>query len=44
MFDSKEVALAANDKALAWIRGSRVDVVSGEPETTMGEMFAIVSA
>jgi hypothetical protein len=44
LFDSREAALAANEKALAWIRGSLVDVIDGEPEITMGEILAVVSA
>ena len=44
MFDSKEAAIAANEKALAWIRGSLMDVIDGEPEITMGEILAMVSA
>ncbi len=44
MFDSKEAAVAANEKALAWIRGSLVDIINGEPEITMGEVLAVVSA
>ncbi len=44
MFDSKEAAAAANEKALAWIRGSLVDIINGEPEITMGEVLAVVSA
>jgi hypothetical protein len=36
MLGSKEAALAANDKALAWFRRSLVDVVNGEPEITKG--------
>jgi hypothetical protein len=44
LFNSKEAALAANEKALTWIRGSLVDVINGEPEITMGEVLAVVSA
>ena len=44
MFDSKEAAIAANEKALAWIRGSLVDIINGEPEITMGEVLAVVPA
>jgi hypothetical protein len=44
MFDSKEAAVAANEKALAWIRGSLVDIINGEPEITMGEVLVVVSA
>ena len=43
LFDSQEAALAANDKALAWIRGSLVDMIDGEPEITMGEVLAVVT-
>jgi hypothetical protein len=44
LFESKEAALAANEKALAWIRGSLVDVINREPEITMGEVLVVVSA
>ena len=44
MFDTKEAALAANEKALAWIRGSLMDVIDGEPEVTVGEVLAVVTA
>jgi hypothetical protein len=44
MYESKETALAANEKALAWVRGSLVDVINGEPEITMGEVLAVVPA
>jgi hypothetical protein len=44
LFESKETALAANGKAPAWIRGSLVDVINGEPEVTMGEVLTVVSA
>jgi hypothetical protein len=44
LFDTKGDAVAANEKALAWIRASLVDVVNGEPEITMGEVLAIVPA
>jgi hypothetical protein len=44
LFESREAAIAANEKALAWIRASLVDVVNGEPEITMGEVLAIVPA
>jgi len=42
MFDSKEAALAANEKALAWIRASLIDVIAGEPEVTLGEVLIVV--
>jgi len=42
LFESREEALAANDKALAWIRASLSDLLDGEPEITAGEVLAIV--
>ena len=42
LFDSNEAALAANEKALAWIRASMADLVQGEPEITTGEVLATV--
>ena len=44
LFESREAAVVANEKALAWIRASLIDVVNGEPEITMGEVLAIVPA
>jgi len=43
LFDSKEAAVAANEKALAWIRASLIDVIDGEPEITMGEILVTVT-
>jgi len=42
LFESRKEALAANDKALAWIRASLSDLLDGEPEITAGEVLAIV--
>lgn len=42
LFDSRENALAANEKALSWIRASLADLVQGEPEITAGEVLAVV--
>jgi hypothetical protein len=42
LFDSRETALAANEKALAWVRASLADLVQGEPEITSGEVVAVV--
>ena len=44
LFDSKETAIAANGQALAWVRASLVDVIDWEPDITMGEVLAVVSA
>lgn len=42
LFDSEKNALAANEKALSWIRASLADLVQGEPEITAGEILAVV--
>jgi hypothetical protein len=42
LFDSRETALAANEKSLMWIRASLADMVQGEPEITTGEILASV--
>jgi hypothetical protein len=42
LFDSRETALAANEKALTWIRASLADLIQGEPEVTAGEVLAVV--
>jgi hypothetical protein len=44
LFDSREEAILANEKALAWIRASLIDVIDGEPEITMGEVLATVTS
>ena len=43
LFENREAALAANEKALVWIRASLTDVMDGEPEITMGEVLATVT-
>ena len=43
LFESRDEALAANEKALAWIRASLSDLLNGEPEITAGEVLAIVA-
>jgi hypothetical protein len=44
LFENREAAVSANEKALAWIRASLTDVIDGEPEITMGEVLATVTA
>jgi hypothetical protein len=44
LFESRAAAVVADEKALAWIRASLIDVINGEPEITMGEVLAIVPA
>ena len=43
LFDTKEAATTANEKALAWIRASLSDLIDGEPEITSGEVLAFVA-
>ena len=43
LFESKETALAANEKALAWVRASLSDLLDGEPEITTGEVLVAIS-
>jgi hypothetical protein len=42
LFDSRDAALAANEKAMTWIRASLADLIQGEPEITVGEILASV--
>ena len=42
MFDTRDDALAANERALAWIQASLSDLIDGEPEITAGEVLAAV--
>jgi hypothetical protein len=42
LFDNRENAVAANEKALSWVRASLADLVQGEPEITAGEVLAVV--
>jgi hypothetical protein len=42
LFDPKEAATAANEKALAWIQASLGDFIDGEPEVVGGEVLAAV--
>ena len=42
LFETREAALAANEKALTWIRASMADLIQGEPDITAGEILATV--
>ena len=42
LFDTRDDALAANERALAWIQASLSDLIDGEPEITAGEVLAAV--
>jgi hypothetical protein len=44
LFESREAAMAANEKALAWIKASLIDFYDGEPEVTAGEVLGIVTS
>jgi hypothetical protein len=43
LFDIQEAAMAANEKALAWIEASLTDLVAGDPEIITGEILAAVT-
>jgi len=43
LFESKEAAVAANEQALAWIRGSLIYVIDGEPEIIMGGVLVAIA-
>jgi hypothetical protein len=43
LFDSREAAMAANEKAIAWVRESLADLIDGEPEVIAGEVLAAVT-
>jgi hypothetical protein len=44
LFKDRNTATAANQKALAWIRGSLFDLIEGDPEIIEGEVLAEVLA
>ena len=43
LFDSRDAAMAANEKAIAWVRESLADLIDGEPEIIAGEVLAVVT-
>jgi len=43
LFENRADALAANDKALAWIRASLADLIDGEPEITAGDVLVALT-
>jgi hypothetical protein len=43
LFDTRDAAEAANEKALTWIKGSLGDLIDGEPEIIAGEVLAAVT-
>jgi hypothetical protein len=44
LFETREAAEAANEKVLAWIRGSLSDLIEGDPEVIAGEVLAAITA
>jgi hypothetical protein len=42
LLESRDEAMAANEKVLAWIRASLSDLIDGEPEITAGEVLASI--
>jgi hypothetical protein len=42
-FETRQDAVAANDKALAWIQASLTDLIDTEPEVTMGDVLVTVT-
>ncbi len=45
LFESREAAEAANEKAIAWVRENLADFYDGQPpEVTMGEVRGSVTA
>ena len=43
LFQDRDSASVANEKAIAWVRASLADLVQGEPDITQGEVVAMVT-
>jgi hypothetical protein len=43
LFEDKETALAANEKAMAWVKGSLADLIEGEVEVTVGNVLVAMT-
>jgi hypothetical protein len=43
LFETREAAEVANEKALTWIRGSLGDLIDGDPEVIAGEVLAAIT-
>jgi hypothetical protein len=42
LFEDRQAAIEANDKALAWVKGSLADLIDGEPEITLGDVLVAI--
>ena len=43
LFQDRDSASVANEKAIAWVRATLADLVQGEPDITQGEVLAMVT-
>jgi len=43
LFEDKATALAANEKAIAWVKGSLADLIEGELEVTVGDVLVAMT-
>ncbi len=43
LFEDKATALAANEKAMAWVKGSLADLIEGEVEVTVGNVLVAMT-
>jgi hypothetical protein len=39
LFENRDAAVAANEKALSWVKASLSDLIEGEPEITIGDVL-----
>jgi hypothetical protein len=44
LFETQEEAVAANERALAWVRASLADVMDGDPEVTLGSVLVAIES
>jgi hypothetical protein len=43
LFEDKATAVAANEKAMAWVKGSLADLIEGEVEVTVGNVLVAMT-
>ena len=44
LFEDRDTAQAANEKAESWVHESLLDLIHGEPEITMGEVLVKIES